>query len=350
MHILSRHHPRALELSGERCSALGLSANALSMEVKDDQVELCTRPKRRCARADALVLECASPLAITLPTKKPRRYGRRLSARVEGGELHLIAQLPLEPYVAGVVNSELARGPEAARQAQAVLARSFAVRATAHPRHKDADLCDLTHCQAFKGVPEAPVAPQEQTRGWVLRNKSGEVAETYYHSTCGGHTIDAKALWPGADPALVGVSDTKPSGEPWGAASPHSYWVHELSDKKLARALRPIFRRRVRARRLRVKKIDPLRFVLSDARGRVEVSAERLHVVLGRALGWSKVKSNDLEIERAGRRRFRIRGHGLGHRVGLCQYGAMGRAEAGATAEQILKAYFPNYRLDKSGR
>jgi SpoIID/LytB domain protein len=40
-----------------------------------------------------------------------------------------------------------------------------------------------------------------------------------------------------------------------------------------------------------------------------------------------------------------IHGGGWGHGVGLCQSGAMGRAEAGETYEQIVKAYFPGTEL-----
>jgi SpoIID/LytB domain protein len=39
--------------------------------------------------------------------------------------------------------------------------------------------------------------------------------------------------------------------------------------------------------------------------------------------------------------------YGVPNRVGLNQYGAKGRAEAGQNAEQILSAYYTNYNLDK---
>ena len=40
-----------------------------------------------------------------------------------------------------------------------------------------------------------------------------------------------------------------------------------------------------------------------------------------------------------------ISGRGVGHGVGMCQWGAQGRARAGQTAEQILEAYFPGSTL-----
>ncbi|MFW6133897.1 MAG: cell division protein, partial [Planctomycetota bacterium] len=38
-------------------------------------------------------------------------------------------------------------------------------------------------------------------------------------------------------------------------------------------------------------------------------------------------------------------GRGFGHGVGLCQWGAQGKAEAGWSAERILEFYYPGARL-----
>jgi stage II sporulation protein D len=40
-------------------------------------------------------------------------------------------------------------------------------------------------------------------------------------------------------------------------------------------------------------------------------------------------------------------GAGAGHGVGLCQWGAVGRARAGQHVEQILAAYYPGTRLER---
>ncbi|UCH33909.1 MAG: hypothetical protein JSV65_15300, partial [Armatimonadota bacterium] len=38
---------------------------------------------------------------------------------------------------------------------------------------------------------------------------------------------------------------------------------------------------------------------------------------------------------------FSFQGAGWGHGLGLCQYGANGRARAGCSAHEILQAYYP---------
>jgi len=40
-------------------------------------------------------------------------------------------------------------------------------------------------------------------------------------------------------------------------------------------------------------------------------------------------------------------GHGAGHGVGLCQWGAVGRSRSGQTFGEILAAYFPNTEVER---
>ena len=48
--------------------------------------------------------------------------------------------------------------------------------------------------------------------------------------------------------------------------------------------------------------------------------------------------------------KFTFRGAGWGHGLGLCQYGAAGRARAGQTATQILEAYYPGTKVQTVNR
>ena len=42
-----------------------------------------------------------------------------------------------------------------------------------------------------------------------------------------------------------------------------------------------------------------------------------------------------------------IGGHGFGHAVGMCQYGALGMAKAGKNFKEILSHYYPQTSLVK---
>ncbi|MFP5504369.1 MAG: sporulation protein, partial [Candidatus Sericytochromatia bacterium] len=60
---------------------------------------------------------------------------------------------------------------------------------------------------------------------------------------------------------------------------------------------------------------------------------------LGPGLGWGAIKSPAFTVARQGDG-FTLTGTGLGHRVGMCQWGARGRALAGHSAGRILAAYY----------
>ena len=42
------------------------------------------------------------------------------------------------------------------------------------------------------------------------------------------------------------------------------------------------------------------------------------------------------------------RGAGAGHGVGMCQWGALGRARAGFSYQEILSAYFPGTEITRT--
>jgi len=61
---------------------------------------------------------------------------------------------------------------------------------------------------------------------------------------------------------------------------------------------------------------------------------------------WSALFDITITRDAAGKAAsYLIRGGGRGHGIGLCQWGAEGRARAGQTFRQILHAYYPGTRL-----
>ncbi|MNT63636.1 Amidase enhancer precursor [compost metagenome] len=77
--------------------------------------------------------------------------------------------------------------------------------------------------------------------------------------------------------------------------------------------------------------------VAADGR---KMTGYRLWQALGRELGWGLLKSMRFTVRRDGNA-FVFEGHGLGHGVGLCQWGAKGQAEKGISYARILASYYP---------
>lgn len=127
-------------------------------------------------------------VAVQVPGFSRREYAGSLEVGAGEHELELVNVVPLEDYVASVVGSEIGpAAPQAARDALATVARSFALRRE--------HLCDTTHCQLYFGsAVAARLGPAE-----VLRGREGRIAPALHSAFCGGSTVEARAVWPKAD-------------------------------------------------------------------------------------------------------------------------------------------------------
>jgi stage II sporulation protein D len=114
----------------------------------------------------------------------------------------------LEDYLRGVVPAELS--PEAfpekeALKAQAIAARTYAVKRRGQFEAEGYDLCATPACQVYRGVAaEHPLstAAVMETAGEIL-TFDGEPVDALYTSTCGGRTENAENVFSKEEPYLV---------------------------------------------------------------------------------------------------------------------------------------------------
>jgi stage II sporulation protein D len=153
-----------------------------------------------------------SPLEAPSVRVQGKRYrGRILVYLNDRGTLNLINELPIEDYLRGVVPSEM--GPEQYNQlealkAQAVAARTYTLRNRGEFSREGYDICATPRCQVYGGMSvEHPLSDRavSETSGQVVLYQ-GELADTLYSSTCGGHTEDVQVIFPlQNEPYLKGV-------------------------------------------------------------------------------------------------------------------------------------------------
>ncbi|MFP3939601.1 MAG: SpoIID/LytB domain-containing protein [Thermoanaerobaculia bacterium] len=150
-------------------------------------------------------------LWMEVPERSGRYRGELLVFLNDRGRLNLVNELALEQYLRGVVPKEL--GPELyprleALKAQAVAARTYALRHLGEFAAEGFDLCAEPRCQVYGGVGvEHPLSDRAvaATEGEVLLH-DGTPVEALYSATCGGHTEDAELIFPWLDaPYLSGV-------------------------------------------------------------------------------------------------------------------------------------------------
>ncbi|HSB38594.1 MAG TPA: SpoIID/LytB domain-containing protein [Gaiellaceae bacterium] len=164
-----------------------------------------------------------APLVFA-PGQSPLALGSRSyrgSFRVTGGKaVRVVNVVGLEQYLWGVVPSEMPdRWPAEALQAQAVVARTYAL---GHLEHGgDFDLYADTRSQVYGGI-EAESAPARDavnaTAGQVVLF-DGELAQTFFFSSSGGRTANVQDVWGSKSvPYLVSVPD------PYDTLSPYHNW------------------------------------------------------------------------------------------------------------------------------
>jgi len=281
--------------------------------------------------------------------------------------LTVVNRLGLEAYLLGVVSAEMGRrsGAElAALRAQAVVSRTYALRNLGRWKAQGFDLYASVADQVYGGVgaetPEGRAAVAA-TRGRVITYKDAPI-EALYYSTCGGRTADGYEVFRSAvRPYLRSMPDEAPNGVVYCSISPryrwHEEWTGELLRTTLQRNLPAagvnagqVFEvTDVRiTKRTSSGRVDQLAVALGGAEVRVDGTAIRrvLRPATGQLL---KSSAFSLGVTGAGARVSRLTadGMGAGHGVGLCQWGAVGRARAGQRFEQILAAYYPGTTLER---
>ena len=314
--------------------------------------------------------QASGPVRVEVPAGGPLvvdgiAYRGRLEllAAPDGG-ISAVNILPLEEYLLGVVPLEI--GPRtpaelAAVQAQAIAARTYAVAHLGGHAELGFDLYGTVADQAYGGVdaerPESTDAVRS-TAGRILTH-GGLPIRAYYHSTCGGSTaaVDEVMDRPPA-PYLQSVSDRAPDGSDWCSISPRYRWTDEWTREELNGQVLDEVARMFGSRASETGPIEQLVVLDQTGSGRVRSVAfrgpgsdlvlERLDIRFalrdaeGRILG-----STDFDVRSSPAGGIVIHGRGFGHGAGMCQWGAIARARAGQSAEEILATYYPGATLTR---
>lgn len=263
------------------------------------------------------------------------RSYRGTFARLDDGRI--VNLVDLEAYLYSVVSREMpSRWPPAALAMQAICARTYVLQRSDARRSYDLIPSELD--QVYDGISaetNAATAAVNATAGQVLHYE-GRFARIAYSSCCGGHTEAAADAWGGTPvPYLGGVTCT------WCAESPNYRWMR-TTNLAVFGAVRD----------LRITDRDPSgrarAFQLVMDGGDTFVAAAALRRSLGtRVLPSLLVSKIDRE---PATQSFSIEGGGLGHGVGLCQWGARGMADHGRVAPEIAAFYFPGTIIDSLDR
>jgi SpoIID/LytB domain protein len=286
----------------------------------------------------------------------------RLLPDAHGG-WSLVEEVPLERYLEGVVPHEIGAGsPPAALAAQAVLARTWAVRNRDRFQADGYHLCADTQCQVYSDPGQASPSVRlaiASSRGQVLA-AGAQPIHAVYHASNGGVAAGLEEAWAvdpvpylrafaDGDAAFVARTPLPVEGAGLPALLRQGQGAHGV-DHPLFRWQRTLTARGVEtaleARGLSTGAPRSLKIVERGPSGRVlalEIVGAKTTVVLRRDAirrALRELPSTLFTLSSSQPGVWLVRGGGFGHGVGLSQAGAIALARQGWTMPAILQHYY----------
>jgi len=278
-----------------------------------------------------------------------------------GASFSVINEVPLKPYLGGVVGAEMPSYWEpAALEAQAIAARTYCLYIKRRfGVNRSWDVRKNESSQVYTGLSGecgAVWSAVNGTSGQVLYCEDGSGHEglfpTYYSSACGGHTENSKHVFGDSFKSLVGVECDYCRR----VAKPRIFfWPMVCIDKSEVS-------RRLVERYPSLGQLGRIVEIVTHGESRYKHFSRLTSIKLvGEKGGSSFVRAEDfrLSVDPSGRRLRStvwemvdlgkqwgfLSGRGYGHGVGMCQCGAEGMARAGKTAKEILRYYYPGSKI-----
>ncbi len=300
-----------------------------------------------------------------------KRYRGELVITATDSGLLVVNQLPMDDYLRGVVPLEIGNRTTAefaAVQAQAVAARTYAYKHLTDARAFD--MYSTVQDQVYGGVdaekPQADTAIM--TTGDVVVLYNGQPITTPYHSTCGGSTAAVSEVWynQSDQPYLRPVSDKIPGTDHFYCdPSPRFSWTQSFDGPGLRAVMEKYLAAYTNAPKAGAGRITDIREQGRTPSGRIAA------LTVQTDSGSYTLRGNDIrfvlrdpkgailnstffsftrETSRGEVSTLTVNGRGYGHGIGMCQWGAIGRARAGQNYRRILETYYPGTTVGRIGR
>ncbi len=252
-------------------------------------------------------------------------------------------RMDLEQYVICVVLGELpADFEEETIKAQAVVARTYALKRSHSAKHPQGAVCtDSSCCQAYCSYDaflqnggteqsyESVASNVLSTRGEVLMY-DGALIEATYFSCSGGRTEDAKAVW-GSDIPYLQAQDS-----PGEENATHYTDTVKITASEFARLLE------IQLNGSASSWIGDITYTAGGGVDTIEIAGSSFKgTTVRQKLG---LRSTVFSIMPVGES-VHIITKGFGHRVGMSQYGAEAMAVRGSTYREIVQYYYPGAYL-----
>jgi len=282
--------------------------------------------------------------------------------------LHCVIHMNIEEYICGVLSGEVPvdKWHDQALRAQAVASRTYAMYYHLINRSKAWDFGRTgMEAQQYKPgiVRNSRVNRAVNSTSGQILTWQNRVFPAYFHSSCGGHTLDSSMVFNRVSIKPLSGVPCKWCGDP--KLNKYAHWKKTYSMGTIAHRLDRAAGRMPELHKLRGKGgLRALEIADSTEDGRITRFRVRVHLSPGSYDFWANdirmaMGPNDLRSTKckmtSSRGRYYFEGSGWGHGVGLCQWGSLAMARAGYDYQDILTHYYPYSRLfrmsyDESGK
>jgi len=272
------------------------------------------------------------------------KYASNMYIRVKDTQNNTITKVPFEDYIVGVLAGEMPISFELeALKAQAVAARSYAMKQMAYNKDKDYDVVNTVMNQVYltedylKSVwKDEYVNKINKIKTAVLEtyneylDYNGNVAEAMFFSTSVGYTENSEEVFTNEVPYLRSVSST------WDEISP----VYEV---KYSFSLNDFYKK------LNLNYSDKISLEVLSKTSTGRIKQIKINGVIfqgNSVMNLLNLKSNHFSIVQ-NNDKVNIVTKGYGHGVGMSQYGAQAMALNGYNYKEILSHYYQGTTIKK---
>ncbi|WP_068449025.1 SpoIID/LytB domain-containing protein [Caviibacter abscessus] len=250
--------------------------------------------------------------------------------RVKDSKTNEITKIMLEKYLYSVVTFEMGKSfPIEALKAQAIAARTYALKNILRNVNKDFDVYNDTYSQVYRKIDNVDKKIEDavnDTRGIIIVYNNKPI-DALYHSSSGVKTKSAKQVYGNEVEYLQSVEDY----------TTDRFWEYSIKLSDLSKILN------IQVSEIKAKFEDEISVeeVIINNETPIKVAKFR------RLLGNSKLKSANFNMHVENGSVY-FQGVGYGHGVGMSQHGAKYFAKFyNYTYDKILKHYYTGVELKK---
>lgn len=302
-------------------------------------------------------LQTHDPYVVDLDGQAFRGY-LRMRITHDGSGIEIVNALPMEAYLLGVVGVEMYSYWEpSALKAQAIVSRTYSLYIkNRFGGNRSWDVTATEANQVYRGM-KAETATIRQavldTAGQVLIGSYPDGRQllfpTYFSSSCGGHTEEARKVFGDTVESLNAIEC--PYCEKIARKKDFHWKSVQFTMEEISRKLIGQYPSLTQLEQIADFEIVEKGYLDRVTRVKLIGKNGKMNNVRGEDFRLSidpsgrKIKSTLFSVRKNGTNVIFEQGRGFGHGVGLCQHGTQELARQGSDYRQILEFYFPGSKI-----